>query len=126
MNLNLRPVMEAPTAILPTSHARRLLVCYSPYAGPRSGERRAREIGTALESAGYNVHLTSELAELANLAGEWQAAGELRCVVACGGDGTAAAVRNHTPLDSTLLLVPMGTENLLGNYISQDPSPLRV
>jgi len=67
--------------------------------------------------------MTSDLQELAVCSAKWHASGELRCVLACGGDGTAAAVRKHTPLDSTLLLVPMGTENLLGNYVSQSASP---
>lgn len=118
--------MEARVALCQSAEARRLLVCFSPYAGARSGEQRAGEIGAALESAGFRVQLTSDLRELARLAEQWQQAGELRSVVACGGDGTAAAVRNHTPLDSTLLIVPMGTENLLGNYISQGVSPRQV
>lgn len=118
--------MEASTAERPAPDARRLLVCFSPYAGARSGEQRARQIAAALQSAGYLVHATSDLGELSALAHCWHESGELRCVVACGGDGTAAAVRNRTPLDSALLLVPMGTENLLGNYVAQGPSPDEV
>lgn len=124
--LNLRLPMELPAADPPPSEARRLLVCYSPFAGARSGEQRAMGIAAALESAGYAVHATSDLVELAALAAQWQAAGELRCVVACGGDGTAAIVRNRIPLEIPLLLVPMGTENLLGRYISQSREPQRV
>jgi diacylglycerol kinase family enzyme len=118
--------MELLAADAPPPEARRLLVCYSPFAGARSGEQRAMGIAETLESAGYSVHATSDLAELAELSAQWQAAGELRCVVACGGDGTAAVVRNRTPLEVPLLLVPMGTENLLGHYISQSPEPRRV
>lgn len=118
--------MDALAAEPQSPNARRLIVCFSPFAGARSGETRARQIGAELESAGYSVYSTSNQQDLAERSAEWHAARELRCVLACGGDGTAAFVRNHTPLDSTLLLVPMGTENLLGNYVSQGASPKAV
>ncbi|MEX0614193.1 MAG: diacylglycerol kinase family protein, partial [Pirellulales bacterium] len=52
--------------------------------------------------------------------------GELRAVIALGGDGTASVVRNHVPLAVPLLPVPMGTENLLGRYAGQIASPAAV
>ncbi len=118
--MELRPVEQPPAA------ARGLLVSFSPFAGSRSTERHTREIVADLQVAGYRVRATSDLAELAQLASEWCAAGDLRCVLACGGDGTAAVVRNHTPLEVPVLLVPLGTENLLGKYVSQSASPAAV
>jgi len=115
--------MEPRPVELPAPDARSLLVSFSPRAGPRSGERRALDVAAALESAGYRVRTTSDLGELQDLAAAWHATGDLRCVLACGGDGTAAIVRNHTPLDVPLLLLPLGTENLLGRYVSQAASP---
>jgi diacylglycerol kinase family enzyme len=115
-----RPVERPPDA------ARGLLVSFSPFAGRRSTERHSREIVAELQSAGYRVEATSNLQELAGLASDWHAAGDLRCVLACGGDGTAAVVRNHTPLEVPLLLVPLGTENLLGQYVSQSATPAAV
>jgi diacylglycerol kinase family enzyme len=81
------------------------------------------EIAAVLESSGYRVRATSDLGELHDLAAQWHETGELRCVLACGGDGTAAVVRNHAPLDVPLLLLPLGTENLLGRHVSQLASP---
>jgi diacylglycerol kinase family enzyme len=115
--------MEPRNVELPTTDARSLLVSFSPRAGPRSGERRALDVASTLESAGYRVHATSDLSELQDLAAEWHDSGDLRCVLACGGDGTAAVVRNHTPLEVPLLLLPLGTENLLGRYVSQSAAP---
>jgi diacylglycerol kinase (ATP) len=43
----------------------------------------------------------------------------IRAVLALGGDGTAACVRRHVPLQIPLLPVPMGTENLLAKYLGQ-------
>jgi diacylglycerol kinase family enzyme len=121
--LNLRRPMEPRPVVLPDADARSLLISFGPRAGPRSGERAALEIASLLESAGYRVRATSDLGELEDFAAEWHDAGDLRCVLACGGDGTAAVVRNHTPLDVPLLLVPLGTENLLGRYVSQSAAP---
>jgi diacylglycerol kinase family enzyme len=124
--LKLRLPMDHPIVERPAPTARGLLVSISPSAGARSTEHRTRQIVAALQTAGFRVWATSELSELTALATEWHSAGQLRCVLACGGDGTAAVVRNHTPLEVPLLLVPLGTENLLGQYISQSPEPAAV
>jgi diacylglycerol kinase (ATP) len=118
--------MERSPVERPAADARRVLVSFSPLAGRQTTAHRAQEIVAHLSRSGYLVHPTGDLAELANLAAEWHQAGDLRCVVACGGDGTAAVVRNHTPLEVPLLLVPLGTENLLGNYVEQDVAPESV
>jgi len=52
--------------------------------------------------------------------------GNLRAVLAVGGDGTASVVRNHVPLAIPMLPVPMGTENLLGRYVGQSIEPAEV
>jgi diacylglycerol kinase family enzyme len=118
--------MESRFAERPDPKSRRLLVSFSPYAGARSAEHRAREIVAELESAGFCAQATSSLEELNALATEGHLAGDLRCVLACGGDGTAAVVRKHTPLEVPLLLVPLGTENLLARHLSQSASPASV
>lgn len=125
-NLNLRLLMAHSTVEPLDARARGVLLSFSPFAGSRSSKEHTHEIAAELSAAGYRVRATSDLAELSGVASEWRAAGDLRCVLACGGDGTAAFVRNHTPLDVPLLLVPLGTENLLGHYISQSPTPAAV
>jgi diacylglycerol kinase family enzyme len=74
----------------------------------------------------FNVRLTSDLGELSALATEGLESGDLRVVLAVGGDGTASVVRNHVPLNIPMLPVPMGTENLLGRYVSQSIEPADV
>jgi diacylglycerol kinase family enzyme len=76
-----------------------------------------------LRKARFQVKTTSDLDELRLVAAEGVATGELRAVVAVGGDGTALVVRNNTPLELPLLAVPMGTENLLGRFIGQQATP---
>ncbi len=66
------------------------------------------------------------LDELTGLSAELAKTGELRAVVAVGGDGTASIVRTHVPLEVPLLPVPMGTENLLGRFVRQATDPAAV
>jgi diacylglycerol kinase family enzyme len=79
-----------------------------------------------LSSAGFLVHSTQDVEEFRERSAGWHSAGELRAVVACGGDGTASLVRNLVPLDVPMIAVPMGTENLLGRYLSQLATPAAV
>ena len=49
---------------------------------------------------------------------------ELRAVVAAGGDGTISAVAERTPIDVPLRILPLGSENLLANYLSISRKPI--
>ena len=98
----------------------RLIISLNPRAGSRSRHDHVQAIGQSLTRAGFNVRMTSDLGELEGLATEGLELGELRVVLAVGGDGTASVVRNHVPLEVPILPVPMGTENLLGRYVGSD------
>jgi diacylglycerol kinase family enzyme len=50
----------------------------------------------------------------------YQAAGELRAVVAAGGDGTVAEVANRLPADVPIAVFPLGTANLLAGHLGVD------
>jgi len=115
-----------PVAIRPPAAARTVLVSMNPRAGSRWRRDRIQAIEAMLSGAGYDVQMTSDLAELAELSTQSWRDGELRAVVAAGGDGTASVVRNHVPLEVPLLPVPMGTENLLGRYAGQAAHPAAV
>lgn len=106
--------------------ARLVLVSANPRAGFRWRQRRVRDIVSALGSAGYEVRLTYDLTELGEIAAREQPSGRLRAVVSVGGDGTASVVRNHVPLEIPMVVVPMGTENLLGRYVEQETDPAAV
>jgi diacylglycerol kinase family enzyme len=80
-------------------------------------------IGESLRAAGFDVGITGDLGELAGLASERLNSGDLRAVIAVGGDGTASVVRNHVPLRVPMVPVPMGTENLLGCHVRQATQP---
>ncbi len=108
--------MEPRSAERPARRCPRTAGQFQPVA---PGARSARTAG-ARDRRGHwtrpdiDVQATSDLAELAGLAAEWHATGELRCVLACGGDGTAAVVRNHTPLEVPLLAGAAGNRKPAG------------
>lgn len=129
MELPSQPETATPTpriSLFPPPHAKSLLISMNPRAGLRSRRGMVEQIAATLRQASYRVELTTDLNELVDLAGALHATGELRAAIAVGGDGTAAIVRTHVPLEVPLLVVPMGTENLLGRYLrmSTDPSAI--
>ena len=101
--------------------ARSILISVNPRAGAKSKHEHVSEIAATLQRAGFTAQIITELQSLKALAIEGQKTGTLRAVLAVGGDGTASVVRNHVPLEVPLLIVPMGTENLLGRYLRQSP-----
>ncbi len=117
--------MTSRTATSPCETARDVLIAANPRAGAKSRHGRVEAMLDAVEAAGFNARVVTELAELSELAAKG-CDGGLRAVVAVGGDGTAAVVRNHVPLEIPLLPVPLGTENLLGRYVDQGVAPAAV
>src|SRR5436190_1557772 len=114
---------KSQLATFPRPDAHTVLISMNPRAGSRSRHGHVAEIKTTLENGGFEVHMTTNLAALHDLAVVGQTSGKLRAVLAIGGDGTASVVRNHVPLEIPLLTVPMGTENLLGRYLGQLATP---
>ena len=110
-------------AVRPDPAARGILISFNPRAGSRSCRNRAEAIGHVLADAGYHVRSTADLDELAALSAEGLESGDLRAVLAVGGDGTASVVRRHVPLAVPMVPVPMGTENLLGRFVGQPTTP---
>jgi diacylglycerol kinase family enzyme len=110
---------RARIAIRLSSKARKVLISMNPRAGYRARHVHTEAIASQLRLAGFQVELPSTLEDLRSIALECQHSGELRTVLAIGGDGTASAVRRNVPLEVPLLVIPMGTENLLGRYLRQ-------
>lgn len=124
--------LEMPSAAsrpaYPLEASRRtLLVCMNRRAGTGFRIPQVEDILSTLEERGYAVRSERNLDAVQRVSRELQAAGQLRVAIAIGGDGTAAAVRSRVPLEVPLLVVPMGTENLLaGRYLGQSTQPAAV
>jgi diacylglycerol kinase family enzyme len=76
-------------------------------------DRLERELG----SRDFEVDVFADVDRLAEESAAALAAGELRAVVAAGGDGTLRLIAERTPPGTPLLALPLGTENLLARYL---------
>jgi diacylglycerol kinase family enzyme len=97
-------------------------------ANPKSGSKNRFELVAELEhrigSLGYRCEVITQLEELERRARILNGDHELRAVVAAGGDGTISAVAERTPIDVPLRIFPLGSENLLANYLSVSRKPI--
>lgn len=114
-----------PFDVLPAD-ARQVLIAVNRTAGAGARQNAADHLRAELVGLGFEAAIVSSLDELSSRAGELQNRGELRGVVAVGGDGTAAEIVNRTAVGIPVAVFPTGTENLLARYlgIKKDPAAL--
>jgi YegS/Rv2252/BmrU family lipid kinase len=94
-----------------------VLIVVNPRAGDGSRRRRVAELSEELKRHGLIARQITSLDRLAEEARALQEAGELRAVIAAGGDGTIAEVANRIGRGAPLGIFPLGTENLLAGYL---------
>lgn len=96
--------------------ARRAVVAANPRSGSSSGLIRSGEIVEGMQARGWDAVLISDRDLLHRRILEWQASGELGCVVSAGGDGTAGMIAAWLEPGTPLAVFPLGTENLLAKH----------
>jgi len=108
------------------SAAKSVIISINPNSGASDNQAVARKLEGLLRENGLEVHMPTEIASIRKLATELHQNGQLRAVVAAGGDGTAAMLVNELPFAFPLAVLPLGTENLLAKYldVSSDPEQL--
>jgi diacylglycerol kinase (ATP) len=79
-----------------------------------------------LAASGLKAEILHEIDAVAERARQLDAAGQLRAVVAAGGDGTVRLVAENTAPGTPLLVLPLGTENLLARYLELTPDPIQL
>lgn len=95
----------------------------NPKSGSSSNKAMVGEFREYLKDRGFSVrtHLTQSLAHAGELAAHAATEPECMLVAAAGGDGTIREVAHGLEGRSTpLLVIPTGTENLLGNELGFD------
>ncbi|MCC7087494.1 MAG: hypothetical protein IT427_21020 [Pirellulales bacterium] len=105
-----------PINVLPVD-ARRVLIVVNRAAGAGAREGAADRLIAELSARRCKAELVGSLSELSEQAAELQHSGELRSVVAIGGDGTAAEIVNRTNSGTPVAVYPTGTENLLAKHL---------
>ncbi len=106
--------------------ASRILVAHNPKAGARASHLQVDALLHALRLGGFQADVFNNLDDLQDAAAQVYPSGQLRAIVAAGGDGTAAEIVNRTPHGAPIALLPLGTENLLSRYLAQPKGPAAV
>ncbi len=105
---------------------RTVVLSANPQSGSSSGVERAQGLRDALAQAGFMAELFTDIKPMAERVRALHAAGDLRCVVSGGGDGTASLVLSLIPQGVPVCLFPLGSENLLAQYFEIDTNVERT
>lgn len=106
-----------------STDADRVLISENPNAGARSGRTKIDHLAELLSQEGYTVEVLTDIDRVAVEAESAMKDGSLRAVVAAGGDGTVSLVANRTPHGTPIVVLPLGTENLLSKYLEITADP---
>jgi diacylglycerol kinase (ATP) len=101
--------------------ARLVLIAANPRSGARSSREVVGQLAAALSRERLESRVMTDLDELTLAASAAQRERRLRAVVAAGGDGTLAELVNRTSADTPLAVFPLGTANLMANYLGLEP-----
>jgi len=106
--------------------AKDVLVSVNPNAGARSGQEVIEKTVRAIRERGYRVEVPTDIDQLAKMVTAKLQDGSLRAVVAAGGDGTVSLAVNRTPPGVPVIVLPLGTENLLAKHLNMTADPERI
>src|SRR5437016_874637 len=97
--------------------ARRVLIAVNPRAGAQNRQTIVDTLCQELWKQGCEPSVHADIDELAHNAESLMDSGKLRAVVSAGGDGTFRLIAERTPPRTPLVVLPLGTENLLARYM---------
>jgi len=97
-------------------HKSRVVIAANPKSGAQSSASKVKTLQTRAQECGYDCEILYSLEQVQQKSGQYLEDGSLRAVVAAGGDGTADALANLLVPETPILLMPMGTENLLAKH----------
>jgi diacylglycerol kinase family enzyme len=103
-----------------------VIISINPKAGRTSPMQRAEALCRFLEEKNFNVHLLTDIREVAELARSLHSEGLLQALVGVGGDGTAATLVNLTEPGTPLTLLSAGTANLLAKHFRLSANPKKL
>ena len=98
--------------------AKRVVVAANPKSGAQSSAEKVESLRTRANERGFECEVIYSLEQVQQKSSQYMADGSLKAVVAAGGDGTADALANLLEPATPILLLPMGTENLLAKHWS--------
>jgi diacylglycerol kinase family enzyme len=116
-------MLESETRHAPARRGRRIVVAFNPTAGSGGRQSQVARLVEHLAKAGLEATICPDADLLAEVVGRLESQGELRGVIAAGGDGTFSLVANRLPPATPLAVYPLGTENLLARYLGHTADP---
>jgi diacylglycerol kinase family enzyme len=96
----------------------RILIAANPRAGAGSPGGIVERLASVLRHYQFRVDVFTDLDAVTAAADRSWRAGELRALVAAGGDGTVAELVNRTAVGLPITVFPLGTANLLAGYLN--------
>lgn len=104
-----------PTQII-TASRRLVVIQRNPTSGSGKGRKELRELISELRTVGLKVRLFASRERLDTYVNSQEVAGQVRCLVAAGGDGTVGSLANRHP-GFPIATLPLGTENLVARHL---------
>jgi diacylglycerol kinase (ATP) len=95
----------------------RVMIAANPRAGAGSPGGTVERLASVLRHYQFRVEIFTDLDTVTSAAERAWEAGELRALVAAGGDGTVAELVNRTSVGLPIAVYPLGTANLLAGYL---------
>lgn len=93
-----------------------ILIAANPHSGATDRRPLLEALSNRLREEGYESQLCYDMSRWGAIAKELHESGRLNFVISAGGDGTLAAVVNQLAPEIPILVMPLGTENLLAKH----------
>jgi diacylglycerol kinase (ATP) len=103
-----------------------VLIAANPRSGATDGIPRAEKLCELLRNDGWQAELLTDLDAFERRAKELLSSGQLKAIVAGGGDGTVSTVINRVGVQVPITILPMGSENLLAKYLEIPREPAKI
>ena len=103
-----------------------VIVSVNPNSGSTDQSKLIARVEAKLDNAGLQPIVLSDIGAVASESKRLNEAGNLRAVVAAGGDGTVSLLANTIEQNIPLAILPLGTENLLAKHLRLTADPDRL
>ncbi len=107
-------------------HATSIIVSVNPNSGSRDRRALVDELCDELVSLQYTPIVLTDVSKVITETKRLRESGDLRLVVAAGGDGTVSLLANELPPGIPFAILPLGTENLLAKYLGLNANPKAI
>lgn len=104
-------------------HRRQVLIAANPRSGRTQRSDLLQRLVQELQQRNLQPTLFWDLDAFSQAVARSEQSGDLRCVVAAGGDGTASTIATRTNETTPLAVFPLGTENLLAKQFGLRADP---